>query len=113
MYIGSKKIDNILTFIDGNKFQNEKLISETLKETNLKKWESFGFKFVKINGHSIDQLNRVIKNFKEKKYTQPMVVYCDTIKGKGVSFMEGKNKYHSVKKLPSTEYDQAMRELDD
>ena len=26
-----------------------------------------------------------------------MVVYCDTIKGKGVSFMEGKNKYHSVK----------------
>ena len=114
MYIGSKKIDNILTFIDGNKFQNEKLISETLKETNLKKkWESFGFKFVKINGHSIDQLNRVIKNFKEKKYTQPMVVDCDTIKGKGVSFMEGKNKYHSVKKLPSTEYDQAMRELDD
>ena len=42
-----------------------------------------------------------------------MVVYCDTIKGKGVSFMEGKNKYHSVKKLPSTEYDQAIRELDD
>ena len=68
MYIGSKKIDNILTFIDGNKFQNEKLISETLKETNLKKMESFGFKFVKINGHSIDQLNRVIKNLKKKIY---------------------------------------------
>ena len=67
MYIGSKKINNILTFIDGNKFQNEKLISETLKETNLKKkWESFGFKFINIDGHSINQLNKVIKNFNKK-----------------------------------------------
>ena len=75
MYIGSKKINNILTFIDGNKFQNEKLISETLKETNLKKMGVLGFKFIKINGHSIDQLNKVIDDF--KKYTQPIVAYCD------------------------------------
>lgn len=114
MYIGSKRMNNILTFIDGNKFQNEKLISETLREINLKKkWESFGFKFIDIDGHSINQLNKVIKNFNNKKYNLPVVVYCNTIKGKGVSFMEGNNKYHSVKKLPSTEYDQAIRELDD
>ena len=41
------------------------------------------------------------------------MVYCNTIKGKGVSFMEGNNKYHSVKKLPLIEYEKAMKELDE
>ena len=37
MYIGSKQIKNIITFIDGNKFQNEESVNKTIKEVNLKK----------------------------------------------------------------------------
>ena len=85
MYIGSKKIKNIVTFIDGNKFQNEFSIKETLKEENLKgKWESFGFKYLETDGHSIKKLEKIIKDITNYKYKKPVVVYCNTIKGKGV-----------------------------
>ena len=47
-------------------------------------------------------------NLKNKK---PTVIYCNTIKGKGVSFMENNNKYHSIKKLKIHELNQALNEL--
>ena len=113
MYIGSKNLKNIITLIDGNKFQNEFSVKETLKEVNLKgKWESFGFKFIKTDGHSLVKLEKILKNVTKKKYKKPVVIYCNTIKGKGVSFMEGNNKYHSVKKLPLDEYQRALSEID-
>ncbi len=112
MYIGSKNLKNIITLIDGNKFQNEFSVKETLKEVNLKgKWESFGFKFIKTDGHSINKLEKILKKITQKKYKKPVVIYCDTVKGKGVSFMEGNNKYHSVKKLPLNEYQLALKEI--
>ena len=102
MYIGANNIRNIITFIDGNKFQNEFSIEETLREVDLKgKWESFGFKYIETNGHSVEKLDKIIKDVTSYKYKKPVVVYCNTIKGKGVSFMEGNNKYHSVKKSTS------------
>jgi transketolase len=114
MYIGSKKIKNIITFIDGNKFQNEFSIEETLKEENLKgKWESFGFKYLETDGHSIKNLEKIIKDITNYKYKKPVVVYCNTIKGKGVSFMEGNNKYHAIKELPLNEFNKALKELNE
>ena len=112
MYIGSKQIKNIITLIDGNKFQNEESVNKTIKQINLKKkWESFGFKYIETDGHSVKKLDKIIKKTVKYKYNKPVVVYCNTIKGKGVSFMEGNNKYHSVKKLPLIEYEKAMKEL--
>ena len=68
MYIGAKKLNNIITFIDGNKFQNEDLISKTFKKLNYKtKWESFGFKYIEIDGHSVEKINETIKS-KEKSF---------------------------------------------
>ena len=114
MYIGSNNMRNIITFIDGNKFQNEFSIKETLREINLRgKWESFGFKYIETDGHSTEKLEKIIKDITNNKYKKPVVVYCNTIKGKGVSFMEGNNKYHSVKKLPIEQYNKALKELDD
>ena len=46
-----------------------------------------------------------------KKINKPCVIYCDTIKGKGVSIFENNNKYHSIKKLSTEEYETAIREL--
>ncbi len=114
MFIGSKNIRNIITFIDGNKFQNEFSIKDTLKEENLRgKWESFGFKYIETDGHSTDKLEKIIKDIIKYRYKKPVVIYCNTIKGKGVKFMEGNNKYHSVKKLPQYEFDKALKELND
>ena len=112
MYIGSKKLTNIITIIDGNKFQNDGLINDTFKNLNLKKkWESFGFKYVEINGHSYKEINKQFFNAMNLKNKKPTVIYCNTIKGKGVSFMENNNKYHSIKKLKIHELNQALNEL--
>ena len=112
MYIGAHNIKNIIVFIDGNKFQNERSIAETLPEKNLlKKWQSFGFLTKKINGHSINSIEKIINSFMKNKNNKPLLVYCDTIKGKGVSFMENNNKFHSVKDLSEENYKKAISEL--
>ncbi len=112
MYIGAHNLKNIIVFIDGNKFQNERSIAETLPEKNLlKKWESFGFKTMRINGHSLIAIEKIIKSFLKSKNKKPILVYCDTIKGKGVSFMENNNKFHSVKDLSEENYRKAISEL--
>ncbi len=96
MYIGAKKIDNLITIVDNNKFQNELSVKNTLPLGNLKKkWESFGFKVEEINGHSFAQIDRVINNFNSKKYKKPLCIIANTIKGKGVPFMENSGEWHS------------------
>ena len=112
MYIGSKKLNNIITLVDGNKFQNEDLINKTFKNLNYKKkWEAFGFKYIEIDGHSVEKIDEIIRKAKKREFKDPILIHCNTVKGRGVSFMENKNKYHSVKKLVSPEYENAIREL--
>lgn len=112
MYIGAKKINNILTIIDGNKFQNEYSIKETLPVNNIvEKFHSFGFKTYSIDGHSIIEINKVLKFFSLQKTSKPILLYLKTTKGNGVSFMENNNYYHSVKNLSLNEYNKAVKEL--
>ena len=96
MYIGAKKISNLITIVDNNKFQNELSVKDTLPLGNLKKkWESFGFKVEEISGHSFKQIDRVISNFNSKKYKKPLCIIANTIKGKGIPFMENSGEWHS------------------
>lgn len=109
MFAGVKKLDNLCAIIDGNKFQNEYSVKETMDLTNIKKkWQSFGWNYLEINGHSFEEINRAINYFKSCK--RPLVIYANTIKGKGVSFMENNNYWHSGI-LKKEEFDQAISEL--
>lgn len=109
MFAGVKKLNNLCAIVDGNKFQNEYSIKETLELTNLrKKWESFDWNYLEIDGHSFDHLNKALNYFKKSK--KPLLIYANTIKGKGVSFMENNNYWHSGI-LKKEEYDQAISEL--
>jgi len=112
MYIGTHQLNNILTFIDGNKFQNEYSIAETFPVKNLKgKWESFGFEYLEIDGHDNNELYKINQNFVLNKFKKPLLVYCNTIKGKGISFMENNNSYHHVKQLKEKDFNIAMKEI--
>ena len=74
-----------------------------------KKFESFGFEVLKVNGHSIEELINVFNKAKEVK-GKPVSIIAETVKGKGVSFMENKAEWHG--KAPSKEeYEQAIKEL--
>lgn len=109
MFLNSNYLKKLIIIVDYNKFQNEDLISKTLPIPKMeKKWESFGFKVFRINGHNIDDIKNIIK--KIKKIKKPSVLIADTIKGKGISFMENSGYWHSAK-ISKDFYLKAIKEL--
>ena len=110
MFAGFYHLDNLIGIIDRNKVQlsanTEKTMSlEPLKE----KYASFGWEVIELDGHSFLALE---KGFKQALKTKgkPILIIANTIKGKGVSFMENQASWHG--KAPNQEeYEQAMKEL--
>ena len=104
------KSDNLIAIIDNNKVAQDNVTADLkIIEPLDKKFESMGWHVIRIDGHDIpsiiDALEEAV-NVKEK----PTVIIADTIKGKGVSFMEGNKDYHG--KAPSQEnFNKAMEEL--
>lgn len=104
------KLDNLIGIIDRNRLQitgnTEDIMSlEPFKE----KWQSFGWKVIEVNGHDIDELLKVF-NSTPKKKDKPTIIIANTIKGKGVSFMENKAAWHH--KVPDKkQLEKALLEL--
>jgi transketolase len=105
------KLDNICVIIDKNQLQitgptNEVCSTDPLPE----KWESFGWAVREIDGNDIVALTAAFDALPFEK-GKPSVIIANTIKGKGVSFMENQIKWHHG--VPSEEqYHQAQHELD-
>ncbi len=108
MFIGAKKLDNIVLILDNNKMQLDGFSKDILNLQNWKdKFVSFGFETIEINGHNFDE---IIKAFSTKT-DKPLVIIADTVKGKGISFMENKPKWHHSS-ITEEEYNQALKELE-
>jgi len=104
------RLDNLTIIIDYNKLQALTTIKEVMSETNLRaKFEAFGCQVMEINGHNFNELLDNLSTTKIKKNI-PRVVIADTIKGKGLSFMENKPEWHS--RIPQGKLlEQAYEEL--
>ncbi len=84
-----QSVNNITTIVDMNKIQSDKPVGEIMDLGDLeKKFETFGWHVARGNGHDFAELERVFAEFREVT-DKPKVLIADTIKGKGVSFMEG------------------------
>ena len=93
------KLDNLILIVDNNKVQTLGKTEDILSVENLeKKFESFDFDVSRVDGHSFAEL---IPALTKKVIDKPRVIIAETIKGKGVSFMEGVSKWHSF--IPSQE----------
>lgn len=104
------KLDNVVMYIDRNKLQldgpTEKIMSlEPLAD----KWKAFGWHVIEINGHSMKEIIHATNEARAIK-GKPTVIICHTIKGRGVSYMEGTLHFHG-KAPDEQEYKQAMKEL--
>lgn len=110
MFAAHHKLDNLVFIIDCNKWQ---AMGRTFDVINLEpiddRFEAFGFDVCRTNGHDYDALNWAIE-YKYSVLTMPRVIVCDTIKGKGVSFMEDHLLYH-YKNVDAETYEKAMAEL--
>lgn len=101
------KLDNLFVIVDLNQLQAMGRVKDILNIEPLKdKWSAFGWEVREIDGHNFEEIEKSLTSPSEK----PVVIIARTIKGKGVSFMEGENLYHY--KAPSDEeYQRALKEL--
>jgi transketolase len=111
MFSAHYKLDNICVFLDNNKFQIDGLVNDVMRiEPIEKKWKAFGWHTIRIDGHNISEIIRASKEASGVK-EKPTIVLADTIKGKGVSFMENNNSFHGVAPTKE-EAERALKELD-
>jgi len=110
LFSAHHKLDNLVVIIDYNKWQAFGRTSEVLNlEPFAKKWEDFGWSVKEIDGHNFSEIERVLLSIPFEK-GKPNVIIANTIKGKGVSFLEDKLESH-YKHLTKEDYDNSLKEL--
>lgn len=90
------KLDNLLIIVDGNKLQAMDRVEDVGLSNNqlANVLKAYPCNFSKLDGHNIFQLKESFTNFFKKKNDEFSIMFCDTIKGKGIDFMENSIKYH-------------------
>ncbi len=104
------KLDNITAFLDHNRLQIDGPVHEVMSPEPVdEKFRAFGWNIISIDGHEHGQIISALDEA-VKVQGKPTVIICETVKGKGVSFMEGIGGWHG--KAPNQEqYKQAISEL--
>lgn len=110
MFASHNKLDNLVVIVDQNGLQIDGTVEEVAGIEPLdKKFESFGFEVIKIDGHDFEQIASALDKAKTVK-GKPTAILAKTVKGKGVSFMENQVGWHGS--APNKEqYEQATAEL--
>ena len=105
------KADNLIAIVDNNRVQLDGTCEEIMPPLDIgQKFASFGWNVICCDGHDISALCDAIALAKRTKGV-PNVIIAHTVKGKGVSFMEGKNTWHG-KAIGKEDFEIAMRELE-
>ncbi|MBU1083542.1 MAG: transketolase [Candidatus Omnitrophica bacterium] len=111
LFASHNQLSNLIAIIDHNKlcvtdFTRNCIGLDPLQD----KWEAFGWDVVNVDGHSFCDLLDVFRGFRFRKANRPLMVIADTVKGKGVSFMENDPFWHT--RIPTGEQiESAKREL--
>jgi len=109
MAAGHYKLDNIIAIVDNNKLQATGFIRERLDIGDIaSKWESFGWKVFKINGHNFVEIADALDKADEIK--RPVCIIADTIKGKGVKSAEKNPAFHKGC-LTEKEYQEVIKKF--
>ena len=110
MFGSYHKVDNIVAIVDYNKIQLDGFVKDILDlEPLADKWTSFGWHTLVINGHDLAAIKGAFTDAAATK-GKPTAIIANTIKGKGVSFMENNPKFHGVAPTPE-EVQIALKEL--
>jgi transketolase len=110
MFAAYHKVDNIVAIVDYNKIQLDGFVKDIMDLEPLPdKWRGFGWHTLVLDGHDIPALQTAFAEAAATK-GRPTVLICNTVKGKGVSFMENNPKFHGVAPTPQ-EVALALQEL--
>ncbi len=105
------KVDNLVAIVDKNGLQIDGWTKDVMNLDPLdEKWRGFGWEVYTIDGHNLNEIIETLEKAKQVK-GRPAVIIANTIKGKGVSFMENNVAFHG--NAPNTEQlEQALKELE-
>ncbi len=110
MFAGHRKLDNLVVIVDHNKLQIDGKVEEVCSPYPMdKKFEAFQFHTITIDGHNFDEMEAAFKEARQTK-GKPTAIIANTIKGKGVSFMEDAAEWHG-KAPKKEEYEVAVEDL--
>lgn len=107
---GHYKLDNLCAVVDRNRLQISGNTEEVMaQDSQDDRWAAFGWHTLHAQGNDVVDLERAFQEAKDFR-GKPTVILADTVKGCGVSFMEGKAEWHH--KVPTQEeYERAKQEL--
>jgi transketolase len=108
----SNKLGNLVAFIDRNRQLMTSMAEERVAfEPYADKWRAFGWNVVEIDGHDMGQLVAAIDGLPDPSSGIPTVVIAETVKGKGVDFMERNLAWHAGS-LGAADLERAMAALE-
>lgn len=106
------QLDNLIVMIDKNKIQGFGKTDQILGDTAaLKKWESIGFEVFEIDGHHHEEIEQTLKTCALSINGKPKVIIANTVKGKGVSYMENTVDWHYWP-MDKEGYERAINDID-
>ena len=111
-FAGHHKLKNICMIVDKNNFQAMGETAKIINQDNLgQQIESFNFNVIEIDGHDEVVIDETIKQIYSSSNGKPNCIIANTVKGKGISFMENKNDWH-YSRLDQSLYEAALLELE-
>lgn len=105
------KLDNLIAIIDVNNQQADGHSSEVLAfEPIVDRWQAFGWFTQRVDGNDLQALVQAFDTARQHSGQQPRVIICDTKMGKGVDFLESREKTHFIR-VDENEWDLALENL--
>jgi transketolase len=106
-------LGNLIAIVDRNQMSLDGFTEEVMPiEPLAEKWRAFNWDVREVDGHDLAALIDAFAALPEPGTTKPVALICQTVKGKGVSFMEGGREWH-LGNLAGGDYDRVMAELAD
>ena len=111
MFAGHYSLGNLCAIIDYNKMQSDDLNKNIIGlEPLADKWRAFNWHVLEIDGHNMSDIEAAFVNARKMK-ERPTVIIAHTLKGKGVSYMEGSPAWHGSAKLSDDDIKRALLDL--
>lgn len=110
MFAAQQQLDNLIAIVDVNGYQNDGATSTVSGQSDMSaKWAAFGWHVIEVDGHDETEIDLAYTKASELS-DKPIAIVANTVKGKGVSFMENNNDWHH-NRLTQNNYELAMQEL--
>lgn len=101
-------LNQLTAVVDANQIQYDGATEDIMSMSPMvQKWRDFGWEVCEVDGHDVGALLKAYRT----KTDQPLVIIANTVKGKGISYMEGNWKFHNAR-LSKAQYQQAIAELE-